>query len=122
MYEISVQQHFDAAHYLRSYKGKCEALHGHRFEVRVSIQRDELDDSGLAYDFTELKRHLGEILSRFDHACLNEIPPFDDINPSSENIATNIYQELQVRLKEEPVTISRVTVWESPNAAVTFTP
>ena len=122
MYEISVQQHFDAAHYLRNYKGKCEALHGHRFEVRVSIQSDELDDNGLAYDFIDLKRYLGEILSRFDHTCLNEVSPFDNINPSSENIAATIYKELQLRLKEAPVTISKVTVCESPSTAVTFTP
>ena len=86
MYQISVEQHFDAAHYLRGYQGKCESLHGHRFRVVVKVTASRVDDVGMAYDFTELKRHLGDILSRFDHTCLNDASPFDNINPSSENI------------------------------------
>ena len=77
MYQISVEQHFDAAHFLRGYQGKCEALHGHRFRVVVKVRASRLDDIGIAYDFTELKQHLGDILSRFDHTCLNDVPPFD---------------------------------------------
>ena len=63
MYEISVERHFDAAHFLRGYKGKCEALHGHRYRVVARVRATALDDIGLAYDFTELKRHLNDILS-----------------------------------------------------------
>ena len=122
MYEVSVKQHFGAAHYLRGYHGKCENLHGHRFEVRVSIQRDDTDDIGLAYDFTELKQHLEKILDRFDHTCLNEVAPFDSINPSSENIAATIYQELQAQLEGKSASISRVMVCESPESCVTFIP
>ena len=120
MYEVSVRQHFDAAHYLRGYQGKCENIHGHRFQVVVSLKATRTDDIGLAYDFTELKRHLREITSRFDHTCLNEISPFDRINPSSENIASTIYGELRDRI--QGVAISRIQVWESPDSHITYTP
>jgi len=122
MYHISVEQHFDAAHFLRGYQGKCEALHGHRFRVVVKIIASGLDDIGLAYDFIELKRYLVDILSRFDHTCLNDVPPFDKINPSSENIASTVCNELQPKLAGAPVSISCVEVWESPQTGVVYTP
>jgi 6-pyruvoyltetrahydropterin/6-carboxytetrahydropterin synthase len=122
MYEISVTQHFDAAHFLRGYHGKCEALHGHRFQVVVKVKATEVNDIGIAYDFTELKQHLADILSRFDHTCLNDAPPFDKINPSSENIASTIYKELQTKLTKAPVSISGVEVWESPSSGVAYSP
>lgn len=121
MYEVSVKGHFDAAHYLREYKGRCENLHGHRFQVVVSVKAMELDERGLASDFTELKGHLNKVLERYDHVCLNEIEPFTDINPSSENIASNIYRELKAHLAETAVSISSVQVAESPDAFVTYT-
>ena len=122
MYEISVETHFDAAHYLRGYKGKCEALHGHRYRVVAMVKASQLDDIGLAYDFTELKKHLNDILSRFDHTCLNDVPPFDKINPSAENIAATIYDELQKKLAAAPLTLSCVEAWESPQTGVTYSP
>jgi len=122
MYEIAVEQHFDAAHFLRGYQGKCEALHGHRFKVVVKLTASGLDDIGIAYDFTELKKHLAEIVARFDHTCLNDVPPFDKLNPSSENIAATIYQELKSKLADAPVSISAIEVWESPQSWVVYTP
>jgi 6-pyruvoyltetrahydropterin/6-carboxytetrahydropterin synthase len=122
MYEVSVQHHFDAAHYLRGYQGKCERVHGHRFQVVVNVRVEELDSIGLAYDFAKLRRHLEEVLNRFDHTLLNEIPPFDKLNPSSENIAATIYKEFQTRLAKEVVSIRSVQVWESPECSVTYLP
>jgi len=121
MYQVSVEGHFDAAHYLRNYGGKCENLHGHRFKVVVSLKAAKLNKVGLAYDFVELKRHLGEVLARFDHTSLNEVPPFDKINPSSENIAVTIYDELKGRFSGG-VTLSSVEVWESPESRVIYSP
>ncbi|MFC1944350.1 6-carboxytetrahydropterin synthase QueD [Chloroflexota bacterium] len=120
MYRVSIRKHFDAAHALRGYRGKCENLHGHRYEVVVQVETDKLDDIGLALDFTELKGKLGEVLERFDHACLNEVPPFDEINPSTENIATTIYEELSGKLEKVPIT--SIGVWESPDTWVTYLP
>jgi len=122
MYEISVEQHFDAAHFLRGYQGKCEALHGHRFRVVVKVKSSGVNDIGIAYDFVELKQHLRDILAKFDHTCLNDVPPFDKINPSSENIAASIYNELQPKLVGVPVSLSSVEVWESPQTGVSYTP
>ena len=120
MYQISVEQHFDAAHFLRGYQGKCEALHGHRFRVVAKIRASVVNDIGLAYDFTELKQHLANILSRFDHTCLNDVSPFDKINPSSENIAETIYSELQSNLAGAAVSLDCVEVWESPESGVVY--
>jgi 6-pyruvoyltetrahydropterin/6-carboxytetrahydropterin synthase len=122
MYEIAVEQHFDAAHFLRGYQGKCEALHGHRFKVVVKLIASGLNNIGIAYDFTELKKHLAEIVARFDHTCLNDVPPFDKLNPSSENIASTVYQELKSKLADAPVSISAIEVWESPQSWVVYTP
>ena len=122
MYQISVEKHFDAAHFLRGYRGKCEALHGHSFRAVARVNATKLDDIGLAYDFAELKRHLDDILVRFDHTCLNDVPPFDKINPSSENIAANIYGELKLKLAGAPVALSAVEVWESPQTGIIYRP
>ena len=122
MYTIAIEQHFDAAHFLRGYQGKCEALHGHRYKVVARITASKLDDIGMAYDFTLLKQHLGDIMSRFDHTCLNDVPPFDEINPSSENIAVTVYNELKPKLAGEPVTIASIEVWETPQSWVSYTP
>ncbi len=121
MYQVSVEGHFDAAHYLRGYGGKCENLHGHRFKVVVSLKATKLNEIGLAYDFVELKRHLGEVLTRFDHTSLNDVPPFDKLNPSSENIAVTIYDQLKGRFSGG-VSLLSVEVWESPQSWVTYSP
>ena len=122
MYQVSVEQHFDAAHFLRGYRGKCEAMHGHRFRVVARVSAGAVDELGMAYDFTELKKHLGDILSRFDHTCLNDLAPFDRINPSSENIAVTIYDELRSALANAPVSLACVEVWESPHSGVVYSP
>ena len=121
MYQVSVEGHFDAAHFLRDYGGKCENVHGHRFKVVVSLTATKLNEIGLAYDFVELKRHLGEVLSRFDHTSLNDVQPFDKINPSSENIAATIYEQLK-GLFSGGITLSSVEVWESPESRIVYSP
>ena len=122
MYKLTVEGHFDAAHALRGYQGKCENLHGHRFRVVAHVSARALDDIGLACDFTLLKERLNGTLSRFDHVNLNETPPFDRINPSSENLAATIYEELRERLKDTGTTLVSVEVWESPEAGVEYQP
>jgi 6-pyruvoyltetrahydropterin/6-carboxytetrahydropterin synthase len=122
MYEITVEKHFEAAHYLRGYRGKCENVHGHRYRIVVKIQATKLNEIGLAYDFTDVKRHLKEILERYDHTCLNDNEPFDKINPSAENIAATVYRELEKRLSGEPVKLICVEAWESPEQGVSYHP
>lgn len=120
MYEISVEQEFEAAHYLRGYRGKCENMHGHHFRVIARLRTRKLDRVGIAYDFTILRDQLGQILARFDHTCLNDVAPFDEVNPTSENIASSVYRELQALIKGKGVALSSVQVWESPRSCVTY--
>lgn len=122
MYDINVERDFDAAHFLRGYVGKCEKIHGHRFRVQATLRMKQLDDIGLAYDFTVLRKHLGDIASGFDHVSLNDVPPFDRLNPSSENIARTIFERLRERLGPAGASLHSVTVWESPESHVTYTP
>jgi 6-pyruvoyltetrahydropterin/6-carboxytetrahydropterin synthase len=121
MYIIAVEKSFDAAHYLRGYAGKCEKLHGHRFKVVVRLNCRELNDVGLAYDFTELKRQVMEVIGKYDHQCLNDINPFDNINPSSENIAATIYSGLAEAFKND-IRLDSVEVWESPESCALYRP
>lgn len=122
MYRVSVRQHFDAAHYLRNYHGKCEQMHGHRFEAVATVTAEELDQAGMALDFSDLKKHLREIVDRFDHVCLNDTPPFDSLNPTSENIASTIYRELSGRLASLPISLHSIEVWESPDSWAAYIP
>ncbi|MEA3408205.1 MAG: 6-carboxytetrahydropterin synthase QueD [Chloroflexota bacterium] len=120
MYKICVRRHFDAAHALRGYRGKCENMHGHRWQIVACVEQAELDDIGLAFDFTRLKEALEAVLEDYDHHNLNEMPPFDQLNPSSEHIAKSIYERLQERLPE--VKLEYVEAWESPDAWATYYP
>lgn len=122
MYQLFVEEHFDAAHYLPNYHGKCENLHGHRFKVVARLEAAELDKTGLAYDFAQLKQHLRENLARFDHTCLNEVPPLDKIGPSSENIAATVYDALQPCFSGSPAKLVSIEVWESPTSGVAYSP
>lgn len=120
MYEIAIRSHFDSAHYLRGYGGRCENLHGHRWQVEVGLRAAELNDIGLAFDFTELKRLVNELMKRFDHVCLNDVEPFTQINPSTENIARTICEYVEGAIDDERVAVDRVTVWESPDSWATY--
>lgn len=121
MYLISVEKSFDAAHYLRGYGGRCEKLHGHRFKVVARLKVARLNKIGLAYDFTELKRVLSDIVDKYDHQCLNDLQPFARANPSSEIIASTIYNELVPFFKGK-VSVDSVEVWESPESCAVYKP
>jgi len=107
---LKVRDTFQAAHFLKEYKGKCENIHGHSFQVEVQVRIEELDASGIGIDFTEIKKNLVEILP--DHTLLNEIYSF---NPTAENLSRYFYQELRKHLP-----VKSVTVWESKDASATY--
>ncbi|MDI6892827.1 MAG: 6-carboxytetrahydropterin synthase QueD [Actinomycetota bacterium] len=119
MYELLVKSHFDAAHFLRGYPGKCRELHGHTWKVEVVVGGEKLNEIGLVYDFRELKSKLSELLSRFDHKYLNEIPPFDEVSPTGENLTKYLFDELRKVLPKE-VSLKRVSVWESDDACLSY--
>lgn len=113
MFEIGTRMHFDAAHCLRGYEGKCERLHGHRFHVEAVVAAETLGPVGIAFDFVHLKRLLGAICEELDHSYLNDLPAFREENASSETLARYIYRRLAPSLPK-PVHLRSVTVWESP--------
>ena len=119
IYTLTVKSDFAAAHRLREYDGNCERLHGHNWLVEASVSAESLDPSGMAVDFRVIKGALREVLESLDHAYLNDVPPFSEINPSSENIARHIFEELEMRMPAR-VAVSRVAVWESPDARAEF--
>ena len=123
MYEVTIKKSFSAAHVLKEIGGKCEDLHGHNFLVEVSVVGDALNGEDLLIDFRDLKKWINEILDHLDHKYLNEVAAFKDINPSSERVAKFIYDRLTKKIQTVTLDlmVSRVTVWESDNARVTYT-
>ena len=122
MYEISVDEEFAAAHNLRGYKGKCEDLHGHNYKVRVTVAGQELDSVGLLCDFVQVKKAIRDVIRTLDHKYLNELSPFDVINPSAENIARHIYDETSKQMPPQAngAAIWSVTVWETDTTFATY--
>jgi 6-pyruvoyltetrahydropterin/6-carboxytetrahydropterin synthase len=120
MYKLRIITDFSAAHQLRGYKGECENIHGHNWKVEVEVLADKLNDIGIVIDFKELKSITESVIQPLDHAFINEISSFNEINPSSENIARWIYNSLKEKLEKFPLRLHSVTVWESENASATY--
>src|SRR5271169_4078074 len=102
MFEISVEETFSAGHALRGYKGKCENPHGHNYRVRVTLEGQQLDSIGLLHDFTHVKRALREVIGALDHQFLNDLAPFDAVNPSAENLAKFFHEQTARHLDPAP--------------------
>jgi 6-pyruvoyltetrahydropterin/6-carboxytetrahydropterin synthase len=123
MFEVSVEQTFAAGHALRNYKGKCENVHGHNYRVRITVQGDELDSTGLLVDFLDVKSLIGGVVDYLDHQFINDLPPFDELNPSAENIAKYFYDRVSGGLRNEvPVRVSEVKVWETDTSSAVYRP
>jgi len=124
MFEVSVDDEFAAAHNLRNYHGKCEDLHGHNYKVRVTLAGQEVDSTGLLYDFVLVKKAVQGAIRSLDHKYLNELPPFDAVNPSAENIARYLHEQISRQLPpaSNGAKVSSVTVWESDLTAATYRP
>ena len=121
MYKLMIETSFASAHQLRGYKGKCENLHGHNWKVQAYVTADKLNEIDIAIDFHDLKKTVNEIVAQFDHKFLNDIFPFTEKNPSSENIARWIFDSLKKGLASyENIKVSAVTVWESETASATY--
>ena len=115
MYIISVRSHYDSAHFLENYHGKCERLHGHRYVVEAALAFDEVGDGGMAYDFTDAKRTLRGVTEELDHQNLNELDAFKGVETSAENQARYIYNEMKGRLGLVGDNLAYVRVWETPD-------
>jgi 6-pyruvoyltetrahydropterin/6-carboxytetrahydropterin synthase len=120
MYELKIVTQFSAAHRLENFYGKCEALHGHNWKVEVFLNGDRLDEAGLVRDFGVVKARTREILEEIDHKFLNELPAFQNKNPSSENLARYLFERLGAVLNGDGVEVSRVSVWESDTSCASY--
>ena len=123
-YTIRVEARFEAAHFLREYRGISEPLHGHSYKVEADLtaRGGGLDDDAIAVDFVSAKRKLEALAKRLDYGCINDIAPFTEVNPSAENIAEWFARELQTAVDDENAIVTAITVWEGPVNSVTYTP
>ena len=120
-YTMKILLDFAAAHLLRNYEGVCNRLHGHNWKVEVMVTATKLDEVGMGMDFKVIKDATRELIGKLDHRNLNDIPPFDKINPTAENISEYLYSELSKTLNTDGIKVSAVTLWETDRASVTYT-
>lgn len=120
-YTVSTEIRFSASHALDGYEGGCERVHGHNWVLRVYYEFDELDGRGITADYAELRSRLeGVILPRFDHRHLNDLPHFDKTNPTSENVASTIFELCREHIRFENGTLTEVELWETPIDVVRY--
>jgi 6-pyruvoyltetrahydropterin/6-carboxytetrahydropterin synthase len=122
MYELKVITNFSAAHQLREFEGACEDLHGHNWKVEVYVTSETLTEAGIVVDFRVLKKHVNTVMAGLDHKFLNNLEAFKDENPSSENIARYVAEQLSLLLEAPGIKVSRVAAWESETACATYYP
>lgn len=119
MYELHVEDSFAAAHFLREYRGKCERLHGHNWKIELDLVGEKLTREGFLIDFCDAKKILKQALVELDHECLNEKPPFDRINPTTENISRYLFERIGPMLPEG-VRVKTVRCWETSGCSATY--
>ena len=123
MFEVSVEEVFPAGHSLRNYHGKCENVHGHNYRVRVTVNGPDVDENGLLVDFAVVKKLVRAVKDRLDHQFLNDLEPFDKINPSAENIAKYFYDEIAGGLQvSNGAKVSEVKIWETDITYASYRP
>jgi len=122
MFEISVDYSFAAGHALRGYKGKCEHVHGHNYKVCVTVAGEQLNSIGLLMDFVDLRGALKAIAERLDHRFMNDLPPFDTLNPSAENLAKFFCESLEPEVQKHGLRVESITVWETDTTSATYRP
>ncbi|MFO0669429.1 MAG: 6-carboxytetrahydropterin synthase [Polyangiaceae bacterium] len=120
MWEISQETVVGAAHQLRLTPGEGERLHGHNWRIKATVRATRLDEHGFVLDFAELGRVLRELVEPYEHVFLNEVPPFDDVNPTAENIARVVADNLAARVDDDRVRVARVDVWENDVCRATY--
>jgi len=121
MYVLTVKTKFAAAHRLRNYAGECENLHGHNWKVTARVGSPSLNEEEMVVDFREVKDVLEEAVDKLDHHYLNDSPPFDEINPTTENLAAFLARHLAEGLPEN-ISVRSVTCWESDDCGATYVP
>lgn len=123
-FSVQVEARFESAHFLRSYRGITEPLHGHSYRAVAKLVRIEegLDGDELAVDFIAARDALRAITSELDYACINDVEPFTELNPTAENVARWISDELDRVLAGEGGRVASLTLYEGPENSVVYTP
>jgi 6-pyruvoyltetrahydropterin/6-carboxytetrahydropterin synthase len=123
-FTVRVEARFEAAHYLREYRGISEPLHGHSYKVEADLaaRSGGIDSDAIAVDFVSARQKLESLAKKLDYGCINDVPPFDRINPSAENIAQWFYREMSEAVAGENAVVCAITIWEGPVNSVTFRP
>ena len=121
-FEVIVEGQFSSAHFLTRYQGGPEPLHGHNWKAQVVVVGERLNADEYLVDFCDLKAALDEILKRWDHRCLNELPDFSGESPSAETVAVVLYNQLTVRWQDSHGRIQSVGIWETPDSGVRYSP
>lgn len=120
LYTLTVVTDFAASHIIPGHPGKCARLHGHNWKVEVAIKARKLNAIGMAIDFADIKQQTKIIIEGLDHYHLNDIPPFDEISPTAENVSAWIFQQLADKLNTDDVSLSSVTLWETDRSRVCY--
>jgi 6-pyruvoyltetrahydropterin/6-carboxytetrahydropterin synthase len=120
VFEVTRKARFSAAHFLRGHPGACARPHGHNWTLEVTIRAPRLDPSGMVVDFGDLGRAIDAVIDRVDHRNLNDLPPFDEQNPTSENLAAWFHRELAALLAPFGVEPHVVRVWEMPDCSAAY--
>ncbi|MDO9577650.1 MAG: 6-carboxytetrahydropterin synthase QueD [Candidatus Cloacimonadales bacterium] len=120
MFKLNVTSQFASAHKLNGYDGACKNLHGHNWKVRVGIECEKTDKIGMTIDFGIVKQHLNALIDTLDHSYLNELPCFENVNPTSENIAKYIYDKIKNEINVNGCRVVEVEVWESDKSSMVY--
>ncbi|MCK8059780.1 MULTISPECIES: 6-carboxytetrahydropterin synthase QueD [unclassified Fusibacter] len=137
MFTITAQSHFDSAHFLSGYEGKCSNLHGHRWVVEATVLAEQLHDSGqlkgMVVDFGDIKKALKDLVDFYDHSMIYEEGTLKaktiealsdegfriikiDFRPTAECFAKHFHDAL----KAQGFNLSGVTVFETPTNRATY--
>lgn len=120
MFEVRQETTVAAAHQLRLSPGEGERLHGHNWRIVAVIRCLELDARGMVVDFNDLGSELRRLVEPYEHVFLNEVRPYDDINPTAENIAKVVAEALGAKIDDARVRVQRVEVWETDTCGAIY--
>lgn len=121
LYTLKVLNEISSSHVIEGHTGKCARLHGHNWKIEVEVACTRLDRLGMGMDFADFKEHVKVVTEPLDHRHLNDLPGFEQCNPTAENVAAYVYLEVGKRINREDVRVVAVTIWETSRASVRYT-
>lgn len=120
IYTLAVTVEFSASHIIPGHPGKCQRLHGHNWKAEIHVKAHRLNEIGVAVDFQDIKRAAAEPIETLDHYHLNDLPAFQGVSPTAENVAAWLYREIGQRINTSTVSLTAVTLWETDRSRVEY--